>query len=183
MIPKHIKNHSHPHRNRHYYGCHCHHHDGQLSWLSLWWLSWAESPSPSSSSLQISSGKRYHKSLGKWMTEPSVILYSLWIYRGRPALFPSRCREMPKRKARQNGPKKSPCGVFSTGVTVLGFGCSLLGIGGWSAMKLSLAKHMMSIPMAVVMPRMASAGMLGLRQLSALVGLVMAGFGWKLAFD
>ena len=114
MIPKHIRNHSHPHRNRHYYGCHCHHHDGQLSWLSLWWLSWAESPSPSSSSLQISSGKRYHKSLGKWMTEPiGVILYSLWIYRGRPALFPSCCREMPKRKARQNGPKKFQWSLFN----------------------------------------------------------------------
>lgn len=59
-----------------------------------------------------------------------------------------------------------------------GFGCSLLGIAGVKCyLLLSPAKHMMSIPMAVVMPRMASAGMLGLRQLSALVGLVMAGFG------
>ena len=56
-------------------------------------------------------------------------------------------------------------------------GVAVLGVGKLS--QLSLAKHMMSIPIAVVMPRMASAGMLGLRQPSASVGLVGDGRFWK----
>lgn len=122
---------------------------GQLSWLSLWWLSWAESPSPSpsslssSSSLQISSRKRYHKCLGKWMTEPlaSSLKFFMGFTEAEPhysLLAAEKCQRSEKRSTK-GGPKKfdNRCGSASGSVVpyweLLGWSaiCCYLRLSTW----------------------------------------------------